>query len=337
MKLDENVQPVFVVGVGRSGTSLVHSMLAAHSQLAFPPEINFIRRYLATNKISETFHKTGTKGVQKLLLEDRYIQRMGLEVPAVLAAIERTSQEVTDGIVYLALLHSYAQKIGKPRFGDKDPRSVEYLPLLGRYFPQAYIVHIIRDPRDVLASKKKAAWSRGRLPLLHIAANMVQLWMGRYYGPKFFGHRYAEIVYEQLLVDPERVLRELSKKLDLEFEPVLSRFAEAAKELVTQEEMEWKKETLGELLRDNSGKWRDTLSDYEILVTESACREAMQVGQYQRSSIHVGVAQRMAVAAVCPLFVLFKKTYWCYRALSIWRHLYRAPGKAAPRDASWVY
>jgi len=38
-----NFTPIFIVGVGRSGTSLVQSMLNAHSKIAFPPETHFVR------------------------------------------------------------------------------------------------------------------------------------------------------------------------------------------------------------------------------------------------------------------------------------------------------
>jgi hypothetical protein len=59
---------VFIVGVGRSGTSLLHSMLNAHTRVCFPPEINFIRRFLATPQLEETLRQQGVDAVVHLLV-----------------------------------------------------------------------------------------------------------------------------------------------------------------------------------------------------------------------------------------------------------------------------
>ena len=49
MKLDSNLDPIFIIGVGRSGTSLLQSMLNSHSKIAFTPETHFIRSYMSSN------------------------------------------------------------------------------------------------------------------------------------------------------------------------------------------------------------------------------------------------------------------------------------------------
>ena len=79
---------------------------------------------------------------------------------------------------------AFAEARGKPRVGDKDPRCIEFLPLLARHWPAAHVVHVIRDPRAVLASKKKAAWSRHRSVVTHVFANRVQLRAGRCDGQR---------------------------------------------------------------------------------------------------------------------------------------------------------
>ena len=57
-------------------------------------------------------------------------------------------------------------------------------------------------------------------------------------------------------------------------------FGEAAKMLVADNEMSWKKETLGPLLNWNEGKWKRSLESKEIRLTEACCGEAMQLGNY---------------------------------------------------------
>ena len=268
--------PVFVVGVGRSGTSLVQSMLAAHSEVAFPPEAQFVRRYVGRGRLARLYARRGVAAVRAALEADARILRMRLDLGKVLARYA-DGAPFSEADLYETLLTSYAATRGRPRVGDKDPRCIEFLPLLARHWPAAHVVHVIRDPRDVLASKKKAAWSRHRSVLTHVFANRVQLRAGRREGRRLYGSRYHEVVYEALLEDPAAVLRELTRRLDLPYEEGMLDFAGAAESLVAPDELAWKRETLGPLLLANSGKWRRALSPWEAALAGRVCREGVSV------------------------------------------------------------
>lgn len=259
--------PIFVVGVGRSGTSLVQSMLAAHSQLAFPPETQFVRRYVGRRRLARAYARGGVAALRTVLESDHRLHRLHLDLGRVLARYAG-GVVFSEADLYEALLTAYAETHGTPRVGDKDPRCVEFLPLLARHWPDAQIVHVVRDPRDVLASKKKAAWSRHRSVLTHVFANRVQLRAGRRNGRRLYGPRYNEVVYEALLADPTAVLRDLTGRLGLPYEEGMLQFSGAAESLVAADEMAWKRETLGPLLPANCGKWRRELSTWEAALAE---------------------------------------------------------------------
>lgn len=307
--------PIFVVGVGRSGTSLVQSMLAAHSAVAFPPETAFVRRYVSNRFLSKYARRNGPAAVVKLLESDSYFQRTRLSAAELVEAVGKQG-EVTDARLYEQLLRNYARSVVKQRVGDKDPRLIEYLPLLKRLFPGAWVVHVIRDPRDVLASKKVASWSKDRSVLRHVFANRVQLRMGLEQGPLLFKERYQEILYEDLLARPETVLRRVCEGLELQYEERMLEFSRAAASLVSQAEMSWKSETLGPLLTTNSGKWRERLSPWEVVMTERICRQAMMYGGYALSELHnelSGVSRLAlslsvsAVAVADPMYAALRR------------------------------
>lgn len=309
---------VHVVGVGRSGTSLVQSMLNAHSAICFPPEIGFIRTYLATRKIEKVFRRQGERGVVETLVADTRISRLKLTETELRDAIRNSGPPFTSNKLYLELLNSYAGKRGTWKWlGDKDPGSIEFLITLRKYFPKAVVIHVIRDPRDVLSSKKRAAWSRGHSVLYHIFANRVQLKLGRKLGPKLFGRNYHEIFYRELLLDPAKVLTEICHLLDVEFEPAMLSFAESSKEIVAPDEMEWKKETLGPLLGANRGKWLRGLADWEIDLTEATCKEAIFALGYKlecRKS-RINFPDRVYVRLVATAIAILDPCYRFYRIL----------------------
>lgn len=311
---------VFIVGVGRSGTSLIQSMLAAHSKVAFPPETSFLRRFVTKGIISKKYKRYGLEKSICFLEKDAHFKRTKLNAEKLFKQVSKLGV-VTDGAVYRSMLVDMVTREGKSNYGDKDPRAVEFLGLIRNTLPGVHVVHVIRDPRDVLASKKKAAWSRKYGILRHVFANRVQLKMGKLLGPKLFGDRYHEVIYERILENPEDELRKLCEGLGLCFEPSMLNFWESAKKLVSKEEIEWKKETLGPLLRNNQGKWKDILTDLEVALTEILCGSSFDVGGYRYSyrKRYLNINDLLYVYCVALIFFVVEPLYWIYRKWTIWR------------------
>ena len=124
------MSPIFIVGVGRSGTSLLQSMLASHSQISFLPETAFIRKYIVKNKLQKWIAELGVANALKMIKEDEVLSRINFELPT----LGENSSDVADLDYYIALQQQGMTASGKTRFGDKDPRLIEYLPTLHNCF-----------------------------------------------------------------------------------------------------------------------------------------------------------------------------------------------------------
>jgi len=307
---------LFVVGVGRSGTTLLQSMIASHSRIAMMPETGFIRLYLATGKLGAVRKRSGRNQLEQTIADDRYFDR--LKPAMVLKAVNAAMQAVdrVDYIFYKTLLDAHALEAGASFAADKDPRAIEYLPIIRRYFPKAHVINIIRDPRAVLSSKKKAQWSMNRHPIVHIFANRVQLRLGRRLGRRLFAGRYHEIYFEHLLEEPADVLKRLGRQTGLGYErAMVNDYRRSAEQLVHDTEINWKKETLGPIRISNIGKWKRSLANWEIALTELVCSEAFRLGSYPKSNALkslpriqalVIIATAVAIRAICPVYEVFR-------------------------------
>jgi hypothetical protein len=125
-----------------------------------------------------------------------------------------------------AIFETYAERQGKPRWGDKTPLYMQYLPLIERTFPAARFVHLVRDGRDAALSflsvprgimtegwgHPKDAVGFARLWLTEVEAAQA---LGRRVGPD----RYLELRYEELVRDPAAQLERVCAFAALEFEP----------------------------------------------------------------------------------------------------------------------
>lgn len=266
-------------------------MLASHSNISFLPETGFIRRYLVPGKLQSTFEADGIAGVKTELAEDTRIARLELD-PETLCNHQVDSSNSLDVTVYEEILTKTSNNECKI-VGDKDPKLVETLDVVLSLWPNSKIIHIFRDPRDVYLSKKKAAWSKNNSRYYNILASAAQFRIGRLFEQDYGAETIRPLCYETLLSQPESTLTELCEWLGIQFEPGMLEFGQAAAQLVSKDEMQWKSETLGPLLKKNSNKWQQELTANETRLVESACREAMSVGGYEPDNRRVGVAGRL--------------------------------------------
>ena len=296
-------RPVVICGVGRSGTSLLQSMLNAHPELCFPPETHFFRRYVATARVRRRWERLGATALQAVLDSDEDFLRAGLDAESLLRP--ESGRGLNTARVFRRLLKRVAARAGKSRVGDKDPRSLDHLAAWKREFPAARVVHVIRDPRDVLLSRTKAAWSAGRPWWAHVMICKEQLRRGRKLGRQLFGEAYLEVRYERLIADPDAVLRRICEHIDVSFDACMLEFGESAKQLVDGREMSWKKETLGPLLSNNMEKWRTELSGFQVRMTERVVRECFHDLGYVEDQARAALSISEHLALGCAPLLRF--------------------------------
>jgi hypothetical protein len=202
--------PVVILGVSRSGTTLLKEMLDRHSRLAIPTESYFI---------PQLWDRHGGHPDPDAFRADlarlQRVREWGVRV-------EELSLGGTFADCVQAVYRAYAETRGKERFGDKTPAYMQQPDLLERAFPGAQYVHLIRDGRDAALSftamrrRPRFNWARPR-GLLSFACQ----WRTEVEGARRFAPagRYRELRYEDLVADPEARLREVCAFLGLEFEP----------------------------------------------------------------------------------------------------------------------
>src|SRR5215212_5178192 len=191
----------FVVGAARSGTTLLRMMLDAHPQLAVPFETQLLPELIDAAKQPDATPQS----LAELLVNHRRFGDFGLDPDEMRAAF--TSIQPFDlAEAIRSFYRAYAEKQGKPRWGDKSPGYALHIRQIGRLLPEAHFVHLIRDGRDVRLSQL----ARGTNP--PSAFKHARRWKRRVNTARRQGRavgRYMELRYEDLILDTESQLRRI--------------------------------------------------------------------------------------------------------------------------------
>ena len=278
----------FLLGCRRSGTTLLRVMFDANPQIAVPLET-----YFPVDPVPAWIGADGSLDVAHAaedLQRQTWCKKMALDPQAVRDELVSTGAATYPDLLR-AFFRVYADAQGKPRYANKTPRHVIFIPQLARMFPEGRFVHIVRDGRNVALSILERDRS---VPDLAAAA---RLWRehverGRADGRALGPERYAEVRYEDLLDGPEDALRRLCAFVDVPFDDAMLRYYERIPEMVIgsgQHRKLSQPPTKG--LRD----WRTVMSRTDVAVFESIAGRSLDAFGYERSDVHASVGVRVRV------------------------------------------
>ncbi len=212
----------FVVGVTRSGTTLLRLMLDAHPEMAVPPETHFVldvvRAFKAGPVTSERF--------VEIVTSHRRWPDFGLDAAALRERVS-APEPLEPGDALRAFYRLYAERAGKPRWGDKTPGYLRRMRAIERVLPEARFVHLIRDGRDVAVSITGLHFGP------HTVRDAAERWARRIRRARRQGAKvrhYTEVRYEDLVEDPEQTLRRICHCIELPWDEAMLEYHERAPE-----------------------------------------------------------------------------------------------------------
>ena len=213
----------FIVGVPRSGTTLLRLMLDAHPQLAIPPETGFIPALLDARERGGNPAERFVATLTSFPTWEDFDLSAG-ELRAAVAAL----RPFDTGEALRAFYRLYAARLGKPRYGDKTPNYALLVNRIEHLLPEARFVHVIRDGRDVALSVRGLWFSPGQ-----DMESLARDWRDRIQTTRTLGRRcrhYLEVRFEALIFESGPTLRRICEFLDLPHDPRVERYHETAPE-----------------------------------------------------------------------------------------------------------
>ena len=273
--MTQTFRPLFIVGCPRSGTTWVQLLLSRHPAVATAPETQIFAYYL-DHFLRQWRHEhegpgrkqQGTAGLSRLLSQEEFEDLCRVSARLVLDKIQ-------------------AGRPGAELVVEKSPRHALHAEFIRRLFPGARFLHVVRDPRDTVASLLAAGrgWGSGWAPRNAIEA--ARLWREHMEAARRVSTPaggYREVRYEDLVAEPVAQLRGIVDWLGLDADARFCDDAVAACDInrlrdgANGKDMPLPGEkSPREFFRKGApGGWRGELSRADVRIVEQLCGPLMQ-------------------------------------------------------------
>lgn len=206
---------IFVVGASRSGTTWFQRLLASHPRVRTGQEPGLFHGYVGPQLRAWRWE------LQRERNQSTATGRGGIGLSCYFQEHE-----------FVAVLKEYMGRLLHPMTGslkpgelflDKTPSNILYLTEIAELLPESRFIHLVRDPRDVVASLLAVGrtWGSGWAPQESRAA--VKIWIRAVRAAieaarEIPSHRFLEVRYERLVAAPEETLVDIATFLNLEWE-----------------------------------------------------------------------------------------------------------------------
>ena len=247
------VRKFFIVGCPRSGTTVLQQALNRHTEIVIPPETKFFYSFYGKAKKQQITH----------------LKRINADLGINIGVPERALREPGEGRAFFEeMALAYLSRLGREDvvcFGEKTPEHTGHLGRIRQVFPEAKVVFIYRDGRDVAVSLSQMPWMH-----CDLYAGFV-IWLYYYRILKREQERGScdtcFVRYEDLVSKPAQELERVLAFLGVPFE---SEVAEGYgnQEGVPRRELAWKARALEPIGTDRIGVWRRELSKRQVGLLE---------------------------------------------------------------------
>jgi len=288
-----NTKQIFVVGSSRSGTTMMGRILGNHSDIFTFKELHFFGTMWTNNSNQDLNRQKQIYLLSRLLCiqEDGLFNQQNISVFNEKAIALLAHKNIDNPLSIYELFLSTISNQNKSIIScEQTPKNMYYLDEILAFFPQAKVINMVRDQRDVLLSQKNK-WKRrflgaSAIPLSEAIRSYInyhplltaKVWNSSLeHSSKFINTTRVKIIkFEELLADANSVVKEICQFLDIDFQE------EMLKVPVVGSSTE--QDTKNELLIDSSKieKWKSGgLSYAEIYLSQLMSKSMMQEFKYE--------------------------------------------------------
>lgn len=272
---------IFIIGEQRSGSNLLRLILSKHPTIAAPHPPHILPRFMP---LLSLYGNLDEEEHFSVLIEDvcTLVERnpISWNVKFDRKKVQKACKENTLIAIFDVIMQQYSQEQKKDHWVCKSLQNVEFAKELEAFYQKPIYIYLHRDPRDVVLSFKKAVvgekhpyfsakrWTNLQHKCLKLKETIPP-------------NRFFEISYQQLTQQSEKYVQKMCDFLDLNYSEDMLLFYEQKEAKKAAEASSLWENLKNPILKENTQKYKNQLSNEEILIVEKIAQKEMNTLGYQ--------------------------------------------------------
>lgn len=287
-----NTNPLFIVGVQRSGSTLLRLILNAHSKIAIPEEARFLTPLLKYKKINKIYKGAELLTLKNYLKNNSQFALWNFDSSGFFAKLNLLESISLRYLIDL-MFSSYCNCENKTVWGDKS-LFFGSVHILHQLFPDARFIHIIRDGRDVFDSWRKIDKRKNNPAVISLDWAYKEKSINTAFD-KLPNDKKLSVRYEDLIDSPDKIVKRVCNFLDIPFEHNMLEFYKSSKKYIGGHHSRL---IFNKIDSGNANKWKKALTESEIRIFTCLSRNLLRKYGYETKDIHAGLKDYLKMAAL---------------------------------------
>lgn len=305
---------IFITGASRSGTTMLNDIFGKHTNVLGLNELHAFGDLIQSNALGKTLSEAEQTKLATTILKRQKYNIWKADQPlndnCLLTKVmdKLTATDGTAADVFRVCVMECGAVEGKEWVSEQTPRNIFFASDLLNAYPEAQIVHIVRNPKSVLASQKSKWRQRflgaNKIPMMVVVRTwcnyhpitLSKLWVKA--NMKAIQHesheRFHMIRFEDILDNPEDAISSLCDKVGIEFEPTMLKIKHEG-----SSHQQVKTGVTG-ISKATTESWRKSLSSSDVLVSEKMTEELMQRFGYEKTKDN-----KLSIVSVLLMLIRF--------------------------------
>jgi hypothetical protein len=284
--------PIFVGGASRSGKTLLRWMLSAHPRIVVTRRTDMWPRF--AGRFGDLASAAHLQACVEAMMRRTQIAALGTDTERLSRDFARGDR--TYGRLFALVHEQYAERCGKPRWGDQTGLIECYTSELVAAYREPRIIHLVRDPRDRYAALVERGSQRA-CPRLRATKNWMRSARLAEVHARRYPHTYLVVRYETLVAQPETTLRSICAFIGEDFDPAMTRL-DGARRYDAQRAASVDGSAVSTAY---IGRYRDVLADRDVAFIEHVCHRQMSTFRYDVGTRRLTPPDRARVVATGSL------------------------------------
>ena len=275
--MQTNTQPIFIGGLDRCGKTTLRAFLVSHPNISIPAVGSNMWTYFY-GQFGDLSNRENFERCLKAMLHYKHVRFLNPAADQIRR--EFWQGATTYGRLFGLFLEQFAQREGKPRWGEQTGLIERYADIVFDAYPEGRMIHMLRDPRDRYMESLKL-WPNGKARAGGATARWRYTTALAKRNLKKYPKQYKIVRFEDLVRQPEATLQDICEFIGEEYIPDMLAMRGAAEHRTKLLREKENSAHISPLSQNHIGLYRLGLPKQELAFMQSISKTSLREFGYE--------------------------------------------------------